>query len=663
MAANLRRQFSKNWTASLAGAAIATLAGLGVHVLPFGRGLTSWSYDLLTVSKPVVVPTNAVLVLMDEASHDKLGQPLNAPWDRTLHAQLVNKLSAEVARVIVFDIVFSDPMRGNPAADTTFAEAIARSRRVILAADHELVGSGSKFRMPLEQLRNAAANIGSAEVMPGYDLVVREHTAGPPDQLLSSLSWAAAEFVGAVKLNETGHEPARRWMHYYAPAHSLPAVSYFDALNSPLEGLFRDKAVFIGARIFTKFAGERKDEYRTPYSFWTPQQQFMSGVEIQATAYLNLLRGDWLRVLPQNSERIIIVVFGVIAGWLLMNFRPWSATGLALLIGTVVALVSYVAFRRTFVWFPWLILEAQIGAALSVSVVVNSFRLFLERRLYEQTLALYLSPKLVKKFSQDEHFRQRGAEKQMLTILFSDIANFTTISEGMDSDDLAKLMNKYFQHAVSECIHVTDGTVVKYIGDAIFAFWNAPEQQHDHAVRACEAALRFRDQGVEYVNGQPLFTRIGLHTGVANVGNFGSVQRFDYTALGESINLASRMEALNKYLGTTVLITGATQAEIGGKFTTRFLGKFRLKGFEKSVDVFELLGREGELNEAWHKQFSSALESFRNRDLNSAAREFRRVLELRKEDGPSKFYLHKIEELRAAVLPADWHGEVELKEK
>ncbi|MCI0746649.1 MAG: adenylate/guanylate cyclase domain-containing protein [Verrucomicrobia subdivision 3 bacterium] len=644
--------------AAVVGAALAALSGLCLHVFTFGGGLINLSYDLLTVANtPKTTPDDAILVVMDEDSHQKLQQPLNAPWDRSLHAKLVDKLTAAGAKAIVFDIVFSDPFPTNPESDRDLGRAFAASKRVIIAADHvRFSETGKRFDMPIDVLRDSARDVGSAEVVPSRDLVIRTHT--PPEDL-PSLSEAVASLAG-VRMDSL---PGMRWLNYYGPANSLPSLRYDEASQTDADELFRGKFVFVGARVFTRFAGDRKDEYRTPHSFWADKRQFIPGVEIQATAFLNLLRGDWLLRLPVGQERALILIFGAVAGAILMLARPWTATWLAVLLVALAAASSFVFLKSTRIWFPWLIPVSQVTLALAVSVVVNSFRLYLERRLYEQTLALYLSPKLVKKFSQDERFRQPGAEKQMLTILFSDIANFTTISEGMDSDDLAKLMNKYFQRAVSECIHVTDGTVVKYIGDAIFAFWNAPDQQHDHAVRACEAALRFRDQDVEYVNGQPLFTRIGLHTGVANVGNFGSVQRVDYTALGESINLASRMEGLNKYLGTTVLVTGATQAEIGGRFTTRFLGKFRLKGFEKSVDVFELLGREGDAIEAWHKHFSSALESFRNRDFNSAAHEFRRVLELRKEDGPSKFYLHKIEELRAADLPAHWHGEVELKEK
>jgi adenylate cyclase len=326
---------------------------------------------------------------------------------------------------------------------------------------------------------------------------------------------------------------------------------------------------------------------------------------------------------------------------------------------------AFLLFKKQLIWFPWVIIIVQIAAALLWSIIFNSVQLYVQKRLFEQILALHLPPKLVKKFSKDPKFLKPGAEKQLLTIFFSDIANFTSVSEGLDSDELARLMNDYFQAAVSGCIHKTDGTVVKYIGDAIFAFWNAPDPQVNHPARACQAALLFREQPPHYVDGDRLHTRIGLHTGVANVGNFGSTERVDYTALGESINLASRMEGLNKYLGTELLITGDTKQGIDETFVTRFLGRFRLKGFEKCVDVYELIGRsdQAESSRPWRETFAAGLDSFQKGNFTAADEFFHRTIELHANDGPSRFYLAKIVELRDETLPAGWAGEVELKEK
>ncbi len=343
-----------------------------------------------------------------------------------------------------------------------------------------------------------------------------------------------------------------------------------------------------------------------------------------------------------------------------------AASIISLLLAISVAVTNYVMFIHFHAWFAWeIIVLAQLPLAWVFSVATNSVQLYVEKQKVEQSLALYLSPKLVKQFAKDPTLLKPGAKKQLLTILFSDIAGFTTISEGMDSDHLALAMNAYFQTAVQNCIFSTDGTVVKYIGDAIFAFWNAPESQGDHSYRACEAALLFRDQPPQYMNDKELITRIGLHTGVANVGNFGSMTRVDYTALGENINLASRMEGLNKYLGTRVLITTETQEVAGPKIVTRYLGLFRLKGFERAVGVHELSGRVEEEAESreLRERFAKALAVLATKDFTAAEAAFRHVLEISPEDGPSKFYLEQIEELRNETLPDDWKGEITLKDK
>jgi adenylate cyclase len=207
--------------------------------------------------------------------------------------------------------------------------------------------------------------------------------------------------------------------------------------------------------------------------------------------------------------------------------------------------------------------------------------------------------------------------------------------------------------------------VVKFLGDGIFAFWNAPEPQVDHALRACEAALRFRVESVRCVDGMVLTTRIGIHTGLANVGNFGGEDRVDYTAMGENINLASRLEGLNKYLGTDCLISAETKAGIGDRLLTRSVGVFQLKGFEKPVEAYELLGRpsEAEATRPWREAFASALANYQQRNLEFAMAGFQSTLVLRPDDGPARFYIERIQDLLLQTLPDEWSTHTVLKEK
>jgi adenylate cyclase len=663
------------WLLALAGAAL----GWVLHEFAIGSGLVNVSYDMLHILRSQPMPSNeAVLVYLDEKSHTDLDQPLNAPWDRTIHARLLDRLSMAGAKAVVLDVVFSDP---NPRTDPILAAAMKRHGRVIFGVDHVPVSEHEKqFLPPVEMLATNAAGFGSVEMIPSRDLVVRAHA---PNEQLPSISWAAAQLVDAPvtrRMSAETFQPSpdlpgavvNAWINYHGPPGTLPSVRYSDALQPGLvsDDFFRGKTVFVGARVITKLQNDRNDAYRNPYSFWITgvgQSPFISGVEIQATAFLNLVQGNWLRRFPSNLELSLLIALGGAAGFGLMRLRPAGAIGSALLALVAVAFGSWSLFGSKLVWFPWLILWTQIIFALLCSVAVNSIRLYVENRLFIQSLEMYLSPKLVKKFAADKERKllKPGAEKQRLTILFSDIAGFTSVSEGMDSDELAQMMNEYFQGAVGKCIHPTDGTVVKYIGDAIFAFWNAPDPQGDHAVRACDAALRFREQSKLPVKERQLVTRIGIHTGVANVGNFGSETRVDYTAIGESINLASRMEGLNKYLGTDVLITGEVKKEIGDRFLTRYLGLFQLKGFEKCVQVYELVGdrQSAATSPAWHGEFDEALRLLQQRDFGAAGMAFERVLESAPSDHTTRFYLQHLPELRDQTLPDYWRGEMELKEK
>jgi adenylate cyclase len=555
---------------------------------------------------------------------------------------------------------------------------MSENGKVIIACDWSIAyyagrsaeQAGSKFTPPLQLFNEHAVDIGASALFPEEGEYIRQYKPTIPNEQTNTLAWSTALLVRPSFNESNSLRDTPFWMNYYGPEYALPLVSLYKAVaeNDPNvpAGFFRNKVVFVGAKLQTRLAPYRKDEYSTPFSY-LPDDKWMPGVAIHATAFLNLIRGDYLREFPWWVNRVLIIAFGILFGVGLVLCRPLWAVVFGLLPILPIAYADYYAFDRYHYWFPWLIVVAvQIPVAIVWAVTYNSVRLHVEKRLIEQSLALYLSPKLVKKFAANPQLMKPGAKKQLLTILFTDIADFSAIAEGMDSDELARLMNAYFQSAVQNCIHATDGTVVKYLGDGIFSFWNAPDPQADHAYRACEAALRFCALSAQRINGRELITRLGLHTGVANVGNFGSDQRFDYTGIGENINLAARMEGLNKYLGTRVLLTGETQKEVASRLVTRYLGLFRLKGFEKAVAVYELtafLEKEAE-SRPLRERFAAALEKFAKQDFAGAEAAFRRVQEISPQDGPAQFYLEQIQELRAAAaLPPEWNGAITLKDK
>jgi adenylate cyclase len=659
------------WKGGCIGILLTTALGLVLLLADtrLGETLIHLSYDLPFRYREPIETSEVVLVYLDDDSYRELDQPYSSPWDRGLYARLLERLTAEGARGVGFDIVFSDANQRHPEGDEHFARAIKASGRVILGADYSRVAEGGwSFFRALKDFSDAAAGWGMVQVLPDQDFVVRRHFHVPPnqdDEPYSSLSWELARIGGAEATRDPKERFRERWVNYYGPPGLIPNISFRLTLNTNgfcPAGFFSNKLVLIGGSLKTLAANERKDELRTPYT----RMSFCPAVDVHAAQLLNLLRKDWLTRSSTTAEIFLILLAGVGFGFGLQLFRPLPAVGVAVVSAILIAVAAEWIFSRFRVWFPSMVLvAAQIPVAALWSVVFSSVQLYVENRLYRHSLQMYLSPKLVKKFSSNRDLLKVGARKQVLTVLFSDIANFTSISEGMDSDELARAMNSYFTSAVSHCIHATDGTVVKYIGDAIFAFWNAPDAQEDHALRACQAALKFQDQEGVSINGHHVVTRIGLHTGVANVGNFGSPERVDYTALGEDINLASRMEALNKHLGTQILMTGETRDAINAELVTRFLGRFRLKGFARTVKVYELAGGPDQapalrpLVEA----FDQALVSFRQRKWQESERAFARVLALKKEDGPSNFYLSLIAEFKQQPPSETWGGEIELKEK
>jgi adenylate cyclase len=648
-----------------------------------GKAAQHLSYDLVFPFRSYRIPQEVVIVYMDEESHERLQQPYDRPWDRGMHAKLLQRLKDEGAKAVVYDILFAGRLTNNLAGDEAFARAIKDFGKVVLAAEWlrvEETGKGqdvvgSKTELPDELFMEGAAGVGTAEMNPDPDFLIRRHFPGSPGELVSSLSWTAAEVLELPIAKDESQKFKSRWVNYYAPPRKVPSISFWrtvisDERERVAPGFFKDKVVFIGAGTRTKFSGERKDEYKNPFSAWTTEKQqiYMPGVEVQATVLLNLIRGDWLRRVPFLTDLWLVLLSGLIFGILLPLLKPLNSAIVGLISMVVITAAGYYLFKTQQLWFSWFIIAGVGIPHVGVfSIVYNSIRLHVQKKLVEQSLSMYVSPSRVKQILKNPEILKPGAEKQELSILFSDIADFTSISEGMDSDELANLMNNYFETTVGQCLDPASGTVVKFIGDAIFAIWNAPETQADHQELACKAALLLRNHATAFTfrPGVEIRTRVGLHCGVANVGNFGSSRRVDYTALGENINLASRMEGLNKHLGTDVLITDSIYSAVASKYVTRFCGRFQLKGFERAVGVYELVGGpdQAEPTRTWREAYEKAIQNFQKGDLNAAEESFHCMLKVRPNDGPSRFFLKTIQDLRDHPREGEWSDIVELKEK
>jgi adenylate cyclase len=547
-----------------------------------------FSYDLPFNLHPLVRANEVVLVYMDDVSHKELGQAYDQPWDRSLHARLLDRLKASQARAVVFDILFSESDAA-PAKDQELARAMSSFGKVVVGVDTTLVErSGAapfeQILYPDKDLEKAVAGQGLVALPQSPDFVIRQHAPERNDlaESIPTLAWSAAQVVGAKVVNDAKARRQPRWLNYYGPPGWLPNVSYSQALDpaGTPAGFFSNKVVFVGAQQTADFTGKGKDEYRTPY-LW--QAAWAPGVEVHAYMFLNLLRRDWLTRLPTPWELLLLGALGALAGISLARFQPIRAVLLALGAMALVVITAILASWQAQIWFAWIIAVIQFAVAGSWSVVFNSIRLHYEKllaeeekkrlaaesklleeqkRLLSESLEKHLSHALAQEVIKRPELLKPETRPRPISILFSDIEGYSKLSAMKNDEDLAKALNRYYESALA-CVHETGGTVVKLMGDAIFAIWNAPLDQANHQEHACRAAWLLQERLDRFDAEErdlSMRTRIGVHCGEAQVGNIGSSSRFDFTAIGHNVNLAARLEGLNKYLGTQLLITAEISA-------------------------------------------------------------------------------------------------------
>jgi PAS domain S-box-containing protein len=394
----MKSSFLRQHLAGLIGAAIVFVIGAAILVFPslrphkaLVRASYDWSFDLPFFKAAPVEESEVVLVYLDEASHKSLGQPFNAPWDRRLHARLIQRLKSEGAKAVIFDIVFSDP-GPNPAADAALAQSLRDAGNVILAADDSqsqhaagLIAADS-LTLPLPLFQRAAAGWGTAQLRPEDDFIVRQHYHGKPGEEPTSMTWAAARLAGLPVAKDATDRFHERWIRYYGGPQTLPNVSYSQAItpDGTRPNFFRDKIVVVGAKPITGFTGERRDEFRTSFAAWSDRFIFMPAVEVHATTMLNLVREDWLTRMSPAAELGTLAVAALVFGFGLSFFRPMPAlaVGVAGIFTTMV--VAAVKFNVDRVWFPWAIIAAvQIPAGFTWNVVSRSIEWYLQKRRME----------------------------------------------------------------------------------------------------------------------------------------------------------------------------------------------------------------------------------------------------------------------------------------
>jgi adenylate cyclase len=653
--------------AIIGGSLFAVLLGLACLRYSFGEPLVRLSYDLPFLWRTTLDTHEIALVFLDEASAKQLNQRLDDVWNRELHVPLLDRLTQDGARLVFYDIVFDGP--ATPETDAAFADAIQRNGKVVLGAALDVVERVGGVRQeriaaPIRPLRKAAAGWGLLAFRPvDADYGVRQMFFGTSTAPTST--WKSAEVLGAPVARLPRDAPVQRWLNYYGPPFtfaSVPLARVLDPAGLPA-GYFRDKIVMVGGR--TALGGQLvgRDEFATPYS--RLHHPFSPGLEVHATILLNLLHGEWLTRFSSKQEMIAIILAGLLAG-ALGFLRPWIATVAGLLGLVAIGCVACWMVWMHRVWFPWLIPAAvQMPAGLAWSVGSQYLLESRRRKELRKAFGFYLSPQMADKIANSDFDLRPGGKLVEVTVIFTDLENFTTLSENLDPAEVSEVLTSYFGQTTKSILE-NKGTIIKYIGDAVFAAWGAPIDEPQHAIRAAETACDLRCLTELEVRGLRLRTRVGLHSGKVLAGNLGSTYRFDYTMIGDAVNFASRLESLNKYLSTQVLISDAVRQQIGDGFITRHLGEFRVAGKTKSVVIHELLCRctaeSGE--KRWIEKFEEALTVFRGGDFTQASVLFEETRRVRGgKDGPAEFYLRKIAGLQTNGQLENWTGVVELSDK
>jgi len=459
-----------------------------------------------------------------------------------------------------------------------------------------------------------------------------------------------------------------QFLNYYGPPRTIRSVPYHRVLSmtdAEMRTRFAGKAVFVG--VSEAFQWDQEDTFYTVYSDSNTGHN-ISGVEIAATAFGNLLQRSWVKPLSGEYEFILALLWGGLIGFICRWLSVGRAVISLLLLCAGYAVVVLESFTATSIWLPIVVpLSVQVLPVLFFSMLLGYQEAHGERLKIASALGRYLPPQVVDDLAKSVR-RIGGAGETVYSVcLATDAEQYTKLSEQMEPAELRLFLNAYYE-IIFQAIHDQGGIVSDVVGDAVLALWVSPEPQVDRRIKACHAALnvisaveKFNQQQPEY----KLPTRIGLHYGEVCMGDVGAGEHYEYRAIGDVVNTASRIEGANKHFGTRLLISSEGLAGINN-MVTRELGLFRLAGKSKAMRLFELLGhnRDG-VEAAVHllAEYRKAFSAFKCQRWEEASHSFAKIVQRYPEDGPSLFYLDLCNRYKHTPPDEDWEGVIELKWK
>ncbi|HEX8154249.1 MAG TPA: adenylate/guanylate cyclase domain-containing protein, partial [Thermoanaerobaculia bacterium] len=566
-----------------------------------------------------------------DALSELYGRP---PYPRDAWARVIDELRRGGASVIAFDILFGEENPAFPESDRAFAEALKGSPAILGAMTTPQAGSNAVDATKLWQVRGAnkdarnaigphpmfgaAAGIGSirlaeqsghSSTVHSYPLVDRVPGGWMPSLALESARLALHADRNATLTKRTFAFGGRR-----VPVDDdLEMLIRWNALEKPgalnyawvpvdrliLASLQREEGT--NAAELAQFGAQFKDKivivgYTAAGLFdlrATPLSAKGAGIEIHANALDNLLSADFNRLAPAAATLPAIVLLGAITGVAVGATRGQvGAAIIAIVLVAATLALGYLAMMR-----GWIVPTFAAAAAIALTYVVITVISFVaEQRqsaVLRTTFGRYVSPQILEHVLAHPEKVQLGGERRDLTILFSDIRGFTSISEASEPEEVVEMLNEYLTRMV-EILLSHRGTLDKFIGDAVMGFWNAPAPDPDHARDAVLCAIEMVQETArlrarwEAEGKAALRIGVGINTGEAVVGNIGAERVFGYTVIGDAVNLASRLEGTNKEFGTEIIVSEFTHARMGEGFDTVSLGEVKVKGKENAVKIYQI---------------------------------------------------------------------------
>ncbi len=677
-------------------AVLSAIAGLVLYreTFPFAQQIDLRLKDARLNIRGVQRSTAPVtIVAIDNKSIKELGR---WPWSRELTARLISATAGQGARTIALDMVFSEQQ--TEETDRALATSIAKAGNVVEGYffrgeeqqdDPNLLDQLAKSKIAMikmapgveavplptyEQVDGNIAEVGNGAAGFGYFNQIADfdglYRSVPllmlfRGDIYPSLALAATNHfqrnqlqvdieqfgVSSIRSGDNtipANEQGKLSLAYYGPGATLHTVSAADVIAGRLPaGTLKDRLIFIGVTE-TGIADLRA----------TPLDPSYPGVEIHATLAANILERTFL---TRGSQTMAIEMAAIFLFPLLLTFFLAAVPG-ALYALSVFFVLAAGYLGTNIHLFNAYNLDLSIAYPLLPLIFTylggECFRnLVVERkgRHLKKAFSTYLSADLVAEIAKNPDFLKLGGETRTISILFSDIRGFTTISESLTPEKLVALLNRYLS-PMTRIVMEEKGTLDKFIGDAIMAFFNAPLNVPDHPDKACSCALRMLKE-LESLNTQlkindipAIAIGIGIHTGEAVVGNMGADIRFDYTAIGDSVNLASRLESLTKFYGVSVLVSEDTRQLVGNEFQFRELDLVRVKGKHKPVAVYELLTGSTEFSDS----FAEGIRLYRERDFEKAHEIFERLSNC--NDKVSGLYVERCQTFLSDPPDADWDG-------